>query len=113
MRTDVQPTNETVANETEGELKSASPPTMSTNKDIDGFSRCHGFCGTASRQCTRAISRIWPRQRSPGSRAEGKRTGFHFARKRFMVPLDFAIGKLGYSINIKGLAETLSLWRAV
>jgi hypothetical protein len=30
-----------------------------------------------------------------------------------MVPLDFAIGKLGYSINIKGLAETLSLWRAV
>jgi hypothetical protein len=43
----------------------------------------------------------------------GKRTGFHFARKRFMVPLDFAIGKLGYSINIKGLAETLSLWRAV
>jgi hypothetical protein len=49
----------------------------------------------------------------PGSRAEGKRTGFHFARKRFMVPLDFAIGKLGYSINIKGLAEALSLWRAV
>jgi hypothetical protein len=30
-----------------------------------------------------------------------------------MVPLDFAIGKLGYSINIKGLVETLSLWRAV
>src|SRR5207248_10688551 len=35
-----------------------------------------------------------------------RRTGFHFARKRFMVPRDFAIGKLRSLIDIKGLAGT-------
>jgi hypothetical protein len=30
-----------------------------------------------------------------------------------MVPRDFAIGKVELSINIKGLAEAMGLWRAV
>jgi hypothetical protein len=29
-----------------------------------------------------------------------------------MVPRGFAIGKLGFSINIKGLAKAKGLWRA-
>jgi hypothetical protein len=38
---------------------------------------------------------------------------FPFARKGFMVPRGFAIGKLRLSINIKGLAVTEGLWRTV
>jgi hypothetical protein len=38
---------------------------------------------------------------------------FPIFRKRFMVPRGFAIGKLGLSINIKGLAKAKGLWRAV
>jgi hypothetical protein len=37
---------------------------------------------------------------------------FPIVRKRFMVPRGFAIGKLGFSINIKGLAKAKGLWRA-
>jgi hypothetical protein len=38
---------------------------------------------------------------------------FPFARKGFMVPRGFAIGKLRLSINIKGLAVSEGLWRTV
>jgi hypothetical protein len=38
---------------------------------------------------------------------------FPIVLKRFMVPRDLAIGKVILSINIKDLAERLSLWRAV
>jgi len=38
---------------------------------------------------------------------------FPLSRKRFMVPRGFAIGRLGLSINIKGLGRSPSLWRAV
>jgi hypothetical protein len=49
----------------------------------------------------------------PILRKMGRRTGFHFRRKRFMVPRDFATGKVILSITIKGLAEYRGLWRSV
>jgi hypothetical protein len=57
--------------------------------------------------------RIWKGESAPDAQISPPLWHFPLSRKRFMVPLDFAIGKLRYSINIKGLAETLSLWRAV
>jgi hypothetical protein len=38
---------------------------------------------------------------------------FPFWRKRFMVPRDFAAGKVILFMIIKGLAKSQDLWRAV
>jgi len=57
--------------------------------------------------------RMWKGEGVPNAQIFSPLWHFPLSRKRFMVPPYFAIGKCQISINIKGLAAPLGLWRAV